>query len=77
MTRFYNVYASATAPVGHLCRVAAKNLGKRGISVDNFGAGQVDTYDALRGMLNGNPIFYLAEFDNSVTYHSVREGSRS
>jgi len=42
-TGFYSTYAGAKAPVEHFCRAAAKELGEKGISVNNIGPGPMDT----------------------------------
>jgi NAD(P)-dependent dehydrogenase (short-subunit alcohol dehydrogenase family) len=43
-TGLYSTYAGAKAPVEHFCRAAAKELGPKGISVNNVGPGPMDTY---------------------------------
>jgi NAD(P)-dependent dehydrogenase (short-subunit alcohol dehydrogenase family) len=49
-TGFYSTYAGAKAPVEHFCRAAAKELGEKGISVNNVGPGPMDTYIPVPGM---------------------------
>lgn len=50
-TGFYSTYAGAKAPVEHFCRAAAKELGAKGISVNNVAPGPMDTYDPSRSIL--------------------------
>ena len=57
-TGLYSVYAGAKAPLEHFTRAAAKELGPRGISVNNIAPGPMDT-----------PFFYPAETPDSITYH--------
>jgi NAD(P)-dependent dehydrogenase (short-subunit alcohol dehydrogenase family) len=47
-TGLYSTYAGAKAPVEHFCRAAAKELGEKGISVNNVGPGPMDTYPPHR-----------------------------
>jgi NAD(P)-dependent dehydrogenase (short-subunit alcohol dehydrogenase family) len=57
-TGFYSTYAGAKAPLEHFTRAAAKELGSRGISVNNVAPGPMDT-----------PFFYPAESADSIAYH--------
>jgi NAD(P)-dependent dehydrogenase (short-subunit alcohol dehydrogenase family) len=57
-TGLYSVYAGSKAPVEHFTRAAAKELGSRGISVNNVAPGPMDT-----------PFFYPAESPDSIAYH--------
>jgi len=57
-TGLYSVYAGSKAPVEHFTRAAAKELGPRGISVNNVAPGPMDT-----------PFFYPAEDADSIAYH--------
>jgi NAD(P)-dependent dehydrogenase (short-subunit alcohol dehydrogenase family) len=57
-TGLYSVYAGSKAPVEHFTRAAAKELGPRGISVNNVAPGPMDT-----------PFFYPAEDTGSTAYH--------
>ena len=57
-TGLYSVYAGAKAPLEHFTRAAAKELGPRGISVNNVAPGPMDT-----------PFFYPAETSDSIAYH--------
>ncbi|HJU04761.1 MAG TPA: SDR family oxidoreductase [Nitrospiraceae bacterium] len=57
-TGLYSVYAGAKAPLEHFTRAAAKELGPRGISVNNVAPGPMDT-----------PFFYPAETPDSIAYH--------
>jgi len=57
-TGLYSTYAGAKAPLAHFTRAAAKELGPRGISVNNVAPGPMDT-----------PFFYPAETPDSIAYH--------
>jgi NAD(P)-dependent dehydrogenase (short-subunit alcohol dehydrogenase family) len=57
-TGLYSTYAGSKAPVEHFTRAAAKELGPRGISVNNVAPGPMDT-----------PFFYPAEMPEAVAYH--------
>jgi NAD(P)-dependent dehydrogenase (short-subunit alcohol dehydrogenase family) len=57
-TGLYSVYAGSKAPVEHFTRAAAKELGPRGISVNNVAPGPMDT-----------PFFYPADDAGSTAYH--------
>lgn len=57
-TGLYSTYAGAKAPLEHFTRAAAKELGPRGISVNNVAPGPMDT-----------PFFYPAETSDSIAYH--------
>jgi NAD(P)-dependent dehydrogenase (short-subunit alcohol dehydrogenase family) len=57
-TGLYSTYAGSKAPVEHFSRAAAKELGPRGISVNNVAPGPMDT-----------PFFYPAETPDSIAYH--------
>jgi NAD(P)-dependent dehydrogenase (short-subunit alcohol dehydrogenase family) len=57
-TGLYSTYAGAKAPLEHFTRAAAKELGPRGISVNNVAPGPMDT-----------PFFYPAETPDSIAYH--------
>jgi NAD(P)-dependent dehydrogenase (short-subunit alcohol dehydrogenase family) len=57
-TGLYSTYAGSKAPVEHFTRAAAKELGPRGISVNNVAPGPMDT-----------PFFYPAETPDSIAYH--------
>ena len=46
-TGYHSIYAGAKAPVEHFCRAAAKELGQKGISVNNVAPGPRDTYAPL------------------------------
>lgn len=59
-TGLYSTYAGAKAPVEHFTRAAAKELGPRGISVNNVAPGPMDT-----------PFFYPAESPEAVAYHKA------
>ncbi|MGH9201912.1 MAG: SDR family oxidoreductase, partial [Vicinamibacterales bacterium] len=56
-TGMYSVYAGAKSPLEHFARAAAKELGPRGISVNNVAPGPLDT-----------SFFYAAETPESVAY---------
>ena len=57
-TGLYSTYAGAKALLEHFTRAAAKELGPRGISVNNVAPGPMDT-----------PFFYPAETPDSIAYH--------
>lgn len=57
-TGLYSTYAGAKAPLEHFARAAAKELGPRGISVNNIAPGPMDT-----------PFFYPVESPEAVAYH--------
>jgi len=57
-TGLYSVYAGSKAPIEHFTRAAAKELGPRGISVNNVAPGPMDT-----------PFFYPVESADSIAYH--------
>jgi NAD(P)-dependent dehydrogenase (short-subunit alcohol dehydrogenase family) len=54
----YSTYAGGKAPVEHFTRAAAKEFGRRGISVTAVGPGPMDT-----------PFFYGQETPERVAYH--------
>jgi NAD(P)-dependent dehydrogenase (short-subunit alcohol dehydrogenase family) len=54
----YSTYAGGKAPVEDFTRAAAKEFGRRGISVNAIGPGPMDT-----------PFFYGQETPERVTYH--------
>jgi NAD(P)-dependent dehydrogenase (short-subunit alcohol dehydrogenase family) len=54
----YSTYAGGKAPVEHFTRAAAKEFGRRGISVTAVGPGPMDT-----------PFFYGEETPERVAYH--------
>jgi NAD(P)-dependent dehydrogenase (short-subunit alcohol dehydrogenase family) len=57
-TGLYSTYAGSKAPVEHFTRAAAKELGPRGISVNNVAPGPMDT-----------PFFYPVESAEAIAYH--------
>ncbi len=57
-TGLYSTYAGSKSPVEHFTRAAAKELGPRGISVNNVAPGPMDT-----------PFFYPVESSEAVAYH--------
>src|SRR6266487_6390892 len=57
-TGLYSTYAGSKSPVEHFTRAAAKELGPRGISVNNVAPGPMDT-----------PFFYPVESADSIAYH--------
>jgi NAD(P)-dependent dehydrogenase (short-subunit alcohol dehydrogenase family) len=57
-TGFYSTYAGSKSPVEHFTRAAAKEFGRRGISVNNIAPGPMDT-----------PFFYPAEDATAIAYH--------
>ena len=57
-TGLYSTYAGSKAAVEHFTRAAAKEFGRRGISVNNIAPGPMDT-----------PFFFPAETDDSTAYH--------
>lgn len=58
LTGLYSVYAGSKASVDHFTRALAKELGPRGISVNNVAPGPLDT-----------PFFYPVESPEAVAYH--------
>ncbi len=57
-TGMYSTYAGGKAPVEHFTRMASKEFGSRGISVNNVAPGPMDT-----------PFFYGQESKEAVEYH--------
>ena len=57
-TGLYSTYAGSKSPVEHFTRAAAKELGPRGISVNNVAPGPMDT-----------PFFYPVESPEAIAYH--------
>ncbi len=57
-TGLYSTYAGSKSPVEHFTRAAAKELGPRGISVNNVSPGPMDT-----------PFFYPVESPEAIAYH--------
>ena len=57
-TGLYSTYAGSKSPLEHFTRAAAKELGPRGISVNNVAPGPMDT-----------PFFYPVESSEAVAYH--------